>query len=204
MASASAAGAAAPAAPKPKTDFSTLWGDDASADVTIRIKTTEAVALAQQEQEAQQQAESKPRPSKRRKRTRKGSTAAADEAAAAAQQEQAEPGVVGTLRAHEQVLTDRSGYFEAMLLGAGATMVEGRSKSVTVELEDAQGARLGRMVWIDRLAQTFDRSTRLTDRFPPHTPPPHTFITQRRRTSSGSSASPICPPTPRSPMTASP
>jgi hypothetical protein len=37
------------------------------------------------------------------------------------------------------VLVQRSGYFKGLMLGGGAHMADGRAKTVTVEVEDAQG-----------------------------------------------------------------
>ena len=61
-----------------------------------------------------------------------------DDAAHAAQQDD-DAGLVATIRAHAAVLTQRSGYFKGLLLGGGAHMADGRAKTVTVEVEDAQG-----------------------------------------------------------------
>ncbi len=47
--------------------------------------------------------------------------------------------VVATMRVHGSILSQRSAYFRGLLLGAGAGMVEGQSKTVTVELADEQG-----------------------------------------------------------------
>ena len=47
--------------------------------------------------------------------------------------------VAATMRVHGVVLAQRSKYFERMLLGGGAGMVEGQTKSLTIEVEDDQG-----------------------------------------------------------------
>ena len=43
------------------------------------------------------------------------------------------------MRVHGLVLAQRSAYFERLLVGAGASMSEGRGKALTVELDDEQG-----------------------------------------------------------------
>lgn len=44
------------------------------------------------------------------------------------------------MRMHGAVLVVRSDYWRAILTGGGASMVEGRTRTITVELEDEQGA----------------------------------------------------------------
>lgn len=60
-------------------------------------------------------------------------------AEATEQQQGGDEGVVATMRVHGSVLVQRSAYFRAILLGGGADMVEGRTRVVTVELENEQG-----------------------------------------------------------------
>ncbi len=48
------------------------------------------------------------------------------------------------MKLHATVLLQGSEFFRGVLLGAGAAMKEGQSKSVTVELEDEEGQSVER------------------------------------------------------------
>lgn len=55
------------------------------------------------------------------------------------EEEDTDAGVVATLHTHAVVLVQRSGYFKMLLLGSCSKVVEGRTKTLTVEMADETG-----------------------------------------------------------------
>ena len=129
-----------------KSDSSFLLGDETLADLTIRIKIKPAEAAAADAAAATRAegAEAEAGPAAKHARTDGGGDDAAH-AHAAQQQEQEDDdaGLVATIRAHAAVLAQRSGYFKGLVLGGGAHMADGRAKTGTVEVGDAQGKEEG-------------------------------------------------------------
>jgi hypothetical protein len=118
--------------PARKADFAALIGDTRLADVTITIKIKADEETAEQGRKAAVGA-----PAAKRARTDEGGGGMAGQQPFRGHVNGGR--VVATLQVHSVVLVQRSPYFQGLLLGAGAAMVEGQGKTLTVELEDEQG-----------------------------------------------------------------
>jgi hypothetical protein len=125
-----------------KADFSYLWGDERMADVTILVKIEPAEAATEGKKPEQQEVPPAKRPRQDDEAAARAASSddakAAQEAIAQEERQQHDTGVVATMRVHGLVLAQRSGY-KGLLLCGGASMVEGQSKSLTVEVNDEQG-----------------------------------------------------------------
>ena len=123
-----------------KAEFSSLWGDERMADVTITIKlkpqpAPEAGAEAEgQQQEEPPAKQARPEVSAAAAASSEEEEAKAGAEATAQQQEQQDDsdGVAATMRVHGVVLAQRSEYFKSFLMRGGAGMIEGQSKTLTI------------------------------------------------------------------------
>ena len=139
-----------------KADLRLLRQDDESADVTIkiRLKQQQQQPLQQEEKhdDAQQGREEQPAAKRARTGDDGGGGAARAEGAAAGGESggaastgavaaaQEGGGVIATAKAHRVLLSARSPYFAAQLMGASAAMLEGQRRCITVEMADEDGA----------------------------------------------------------------